>query len=136
MVVRLLTRWECRHFPEAKNTQAPGDNGLPRCPFCETARLRGEIARTRLEQGIGTANASRAGNHSDGGVRVMEKDVIDLTPTQIKIGATSLKNLKALTDGQVTMLALSEIVSVLQDIPIEKRIPLTITLRERSGVKE
>jgi len=112
------------------------DRLLARWAFCENARLRGEIAQTRLEQGIGTADASRADDHSDGGVSVMEKDVIDLTPTQIKIGAASLKNLNALTDGQVTMLALSEIVSVLQDIPIEKRIPLTITLRQRSGVKE
>ncbi len=69
------------------------------------------------------------------GVGVVETDVIDLTPTQIKIAATSLKNLRALSDAQVTMLALYEIVSVVQDIPLRKRIPLSIALRERSGVK-
>ena len=69
------------------------------------------------------------------GAKVMETDVIDLTPTEIKTVAASLKNLRALTDAQATILALYEIVSVLQDIPIEKRIPLSITLRERSGVK-
>jgi hypothetical protein len=66
----------------------------------------------------------------------MEKDIIGLTPAQIKIAAANLKKFRALTDGQVTMLALSEIVSVLQDIPLGKRTPLTITLRNRSGVTE
>jgi len=66
----------------------------------------------------------------------MEKDVIDLTPAEIGIAAASLKNLRALTDGQLTMLALYEIVSVLEDIPIGKRIPLSVTLRERTGLKE
>jgi len=86
-------------------------------------------------------DVSGAGNDRDGRVSVMEKkamekDVVELTPTQIKTVAASLKNLRALSHGQVTMLALSEIVSVLQDMPVEKRIPLTITLRERSGVNE
>ena len=66
----------------------------------------------------------------------MDKDAVDLTPAQIRIAAARLKKLRALTDGQVTMLALYEIVTVLQDIPIDKRIPLTVTLRERTGVKE
>jgi hypothetical protein len=69
-------------------------------------------------------------------MKVTETDAVELTPTQIKSVAASLKNLRALSHGQVTMLALSEIVSVLEDMPAEKRIPLTITLRERSGVTE
>jgi len=66
----------------------------------------------------------------------METDVIDLTQKEIKGVAASLAKLRAMTDGQVTMLALYEIVSVVQDIPMGKRIPLSITLRERSGVKQ
>ncbi len=66
----------------------------------------------------------------------MGEDVIGLTPAQIKGVAASLKNLRALSDAQLTMLALSEIVSVLQDIPLGKRTPLAITLRERSRVEE
>ena len=140
MAGMLLTRWECGHVLEAKDTETPGVNGLPWWPSCENARLRGEMAETSLtpdtKQGIGMAKASRAGNPGDGGVRVMEKDVIDLTPAEIGIAAASLKNLRALTDGQLTMLALYEIVSVLEDIPIGKRIPLSVTLRERTGLKE
>ncbi len=66
----------------------------------------------------------------------MEEDVIGLAPAEIRRVAASLKDLRALSDAQVTMLALSEIVSVLQDIPLGKRTPLTITLRERSRVEE
>ena len=140
MAGMLLARWERGHVLEAENTQTPGDNRLPRWTSCENARLRGEMAQTRLtldtRQGVGTAQASRAGNPSDAGAGVMEKDAIDLTPAEIRVVAARLKNLRALTDGQLTMLALYEIVSVLEDIPIGKRIPLSVTLRERTGLKE
>ena len=57
------------------------------------------------------------------------------TEAQMKILRDNTETMKKLSDGELLMAALAEIIMSMDTIPITKRIPLNAVLNERAGLK-
>lgn len=60
---------------------------------------------------------------------------MNLTPSQINIISRNTDRLRQLTDPQIILFTLAEIVEHMEDIPVGRRHPLLTTLKERAGVQ-
>ncbi len=60
---------------------------------------------------------------------------MSLTPSQLNIIKRNTDRLRQLTDPQIILFALAEILEGMEHIPAGRRLPLLTTLKERAGVQ-